>query len=60
MVYCTKCGTKNEEDVEVCSSCGAQLRMRHAAEEETDQAPIVLAHEIEGRMNALVFLMVEQ
>ncbi|MCW4053105.1 MAG: zinc ribbon domain-containing protein [Candidatus Bathyarchaeota archaeon] len=27
MVYCTKCGTKNEEDAEMCSSCGAHLRM---------------------------------
>ena len=27
MVYCSKCGTKNEEDAEVCASCGAQLYM---------------------------------
>ena len=26
MVYCTKCGTENEEDAEVCSNCGASLR----------------------------------
>ena len=25
MVYCTKCGTKNEEDVVVCVKCGASL-----------------------------------
>jgi uncharacterized membrane protein YvbJ len=25
MVYCTKCGTKNEEGVEYCSKCGANL-----------------------------------
>jgi uncharacterized membrane protein YvbJ len=25
MVYCTKCGTKNEEDAEVCVKCGAPL-----------------------------------
>jgi uncharacterized membrane protein YvbJ len=25
MVYCTKCGTKNEEDVEYCIKCGASL-----------------------------------
>ncbi|MBE0512491.1 zinc-ribbon domain-containing protein [Candidatus Bathyarchaeota archaeon] len=25
MVYCTKCGTKNEEDVEFCVKCGANL-----------------------------------
>ena len=27
MVYCSKCGTKNEDDAEVCASCGAQLYM---------------------------------
>ena len=26
MVYCTKCGTDNEEEAEVCTSCGASLR----------------------------------
>lgn len=25
MVYCTKCGTKNEEDVLYCVKCGAKL-----------------------------------
>jgi uncharacterized membrane protein YvbJ len=25
MVYCTKCGTKNPDDAEVCSKCGAPL-----------------------------------
>jgi len=25
MVYCTKCGTKNEEDAVVCVKCGASL-----------------------------------
>ncbi|MBN2336695.1 zinc ribbon domain-containing protein [Candidatus Bathyarchaeota archaeon] len=25
MVYCTKCGTENEEDAEVCKNCGASL-----------------------------------
>ncbi len=25
MVYCTKCGTKNEEGTEYCSKCGANL-----------------------------------
>ncbi|MDH5419600.1 MAG: zinc ribbon domain-containing protein [Candidatus Bathyarchaeota archaeon] len=25
MVYCTECGTKNEEDVEYCIKCGANL-----------------------------------
>ena len=41
MVYCTKCGTKNEEDAVVCVKCGAPLvagpplrRARRRAEEE--------------------------
>jgi uncharacterized membrane protein YvbJ len=25
MVYCTKCGTKNEDDATVCANCGASL-----------------------------------
>jgi uncharacterized membrane protein YvbJ len=25
MVYCVKCGTKNPDDAQVCSKCGAQL-----------------------------------
>jgi len=25
MVYCTKCGAKNEEGVEYCIKCGANL-----------------------------------
>ncbi len=28
MVYCTKCGTKNEEDAVVCVKCGASLMAR--------------------------------
>ena len=27
MVYCTKCGTKNEEDAAVCAKCGARLEV---------------------------------
>ena len=27
MVYCTKCGAKNEEDAEVCTKCGASLQV---------------------------------
>ncbi|HIH62013.1 MAG TPA: zinc ribbon domain-containing protein [Methanobacteriales archaeon] len=26
MVYCPKCGKKNEEDAEFCSSCGTPLK----------------------------------
>ena len=25
MVYCTKCGTKNEDNAKTCSQCGASL-----------------------------------
>ena len=27
MVYCTKCGTKNEDAAEICVKCGAKLFM---------------------------------
>jgi len=27
LVYCTKCGTKNEEDAKHCSKCGASLEV---------------------------------
>lgn len=26
MVYCSKCGSKNEDDVEFCAQCGASLK----------------------------------
>lgn len=26
MTYCSKCGTKNEEDAEFCKKCGASLK----------------------------------
>ena len=30
MVYCSKCGTKNEESEEICVKCGAKLKMSKA------------------------------
>ena len=27
MVYCSECGTKNEESAEICVKCGAKLKM---------------------------------
>ena len=27
MVYCTRCGFKNEDDAKVCAKCGAPLQM---------------------------------
>jgi uncharacterized membrane protein YvbJ len=32
MVYCTKCGTKNPDDVQTCSQCGASLYMERRKE----------------------------
>ena len=34
MVYCTKCGTKNEEDAAVCVKCGASLAAAPALRRE--------------------------
>ena len=38
MVYCTKCGTQNEEDAAVCSKCGASLVARPARRLERRRA----------------------
>ena len=38
MVYCTKCGTKNEEDAVVCVKCGASLVARPALRRERRRA----------------------
>ena len=35
MVYCSKCGTKNEEDAVVCVKCGASLVARPAWRRES-------------------------
>lgn len=41
MVYCTKCGTKNEEEATVCSNCqqplGKYRAMRRARRREEDE-----------------------
>ncbi|MGD8566194.1 MAG: zinc-ribbon domain-containing protein [Candidatus Bathyarchaeota archaeon] len=29
MVYCSKCGTQNEDNAEKCSKCGASLQISH-------------------------------
>lgn len=38
LVYCTKCGTKNDDDAVVCSNCSASLReatpKRHRSQSE--------------------------
>jgi uncharacterized membrane protein YvbJ len=33
MVYCVKCGTKNPDDAEVCSQCGASLHITGESEQ---------------------------
>ena len=33
MVYCHECGTKNEDDAEYCSKCGASLKDRDYRDE---------------------------
>ncbi len=38
MVYCTKCGTKNEEDATVCVKCGASLATRPTGKYERKRA----------------------
>ena len=32
MVYCTKCGTENEEDALECKNCGAPMRVYRSRE----------------------------
>jgi uncharacterized membrane protein YvbJ len=34
MVYCTKCGTKNPDDAQVCSQCGASLSTIEGGEQQ--------------------------
>ncbi len=38
MVYCTKCGAKNEEDAEKCIKCGGNLVPRSVARHERRRA----------------------
>ena len=38
MVYCTKCGTKNEEDATVCVKCQEPLGSYHAGRRERRRA----------------------
>ena len=39
MVYCAKCGTKNEEGAEYCSKCGANLKVsqKKSLEKRTEE-----------------------
>jgi hypothetical protein len=37
MVYCTKCGTKNEDGTEFCAKCGAPLSQTAAGYKRTER-----------------------
>ena len=37
MVYCTKCGTKNEDGTEFCVKCGARLSLKTVEYAKTEQ-----------------------
>jgi uncharacterized membrane protein YvbJ len=37
MVYCTKCGSENLDDAEICSNCGASLIDRPPTYRRNDQ-----------------------
>jgi len=38
MVYCSKCGTKNEEDAKECVNCGASLEAGAGWEKDSKNA----------------------
>ena len=44
MVYCTKCGNKNEEGAEFCSKCGASLSGVKKEEDRCEEACVVGKH----------------
>jgi uncharacterized membrane protein YvbJ len=54
MVYCTKCGTKNEEDAKFCTKCGASLAgSKEGREKEWDNRCEEECHG--GRRGAPIF-----
>ncbi|UCD12883.1 MAG: zinc-ribbon domain-containing protein [Thermoplasmatales archaeon] len=44
MVYCAKCGKKNEDDAEFCSKCGASLTGVKKEKDRCDEACVVGEH----------------
>jgi hypothetical protein len=36
MTYCSKCGTKNEDDAEFCKKCGTQLKGKIRSHDNDD------------------------
>lgn len=55
-IFCTKCGTKNENDAAFCDYCGEKLRAIHltapVADQQTDQTTTPPAHEAKGSATA--------
>jgi len=65
MVYCTKCGTKNEEDAAVCVKCGAPLvaaypPWRHARPPRPEEECFGLPHggAIVGLVIGIIIILV--
>ena len=59
MVYCTKCGAKNDEDATICVKCGASLAARpwrYKRGRRTEQECFGLPHG--GTIAALVIGMI--
>lgn len=63
MVYCTKCGAKNEEDAAVCDKCGASLVTRPTGRPErrrTEEECFGLPHggAIAGLIIGIIIILV--
>ena len=63
MVYCTKCGAKNEEDAAVCVKCGASLVTRPTGRTErrrTEEECFGLPHggAIAGLIIGIIIILV--
>jgi uncharacterized membrane protein YvbJ len=60
LVYCTKCGTKNEDDATVCINCGALIHgasaeERHYRRYRRYEGDYYRYHRRSGAIGALVF-----
>lgn len=38
MVYCTKCGTENLDDADICSNCGASMHVPQSRDRSNNQS----------------------
>lgn len=61
MVYCVKCGTKNPDDAEICTNCGAKLHAtgedRHYKRMENECFGIPRGGSIVGLAIGLIILL---